>query len=382
MPIMAAGLPDSVNYLSRLSPTLVAQLLTTVRQFYYSFAILYLISIYKISKSKHAEFVDSNMIFLTPLFMFISWMCLLTITVFVDLAKVGFNPILFLRMQIDPRAFTYLRSGLGPLTYLSNVSKMLILYISTVYYFQRKTVSSILLLILSFLLNIAGGSKSSMLVMFIFFLLIRQKQKKVGKVSASKFLGVSIIFVVAILASFYFMRGSITINSFSELLDFITSYAQEAYYSARVIEDFKWDINNIWIAIRAFFLTPIPRAIFSQKNYYGFYQECWRVLYQEGSVLYQSSTYGFLSEGHMLFGWLSPFISAVFINKVSEKIYTKYYSSSSLPELFILSYLFTRMYFYTRSGYLDATNMWALLVFYLGAKFFFWVMQKYTIRRR
>ena len=382
LPIIMVGTPNSVNYLSRLSYELVAQLLTQVRLFYYIFAIFSLYSIHKISENRLLQTSMTNEIFLTSTFMFFSWVCLIVLAVVVDFAKVGFSPGQFIQMQINPREFTYLRSGLGPLTYITNVSKMLLLFISTVYFFQKKTFSALFVLLISFLVNLAGGSKSSLLIIFIFVILVRQKNQMERKLGTGKFALVIVFFSAVAFFSFYIMCDSMNIDSFSELVDFITSYAQEAFYSAKVIDDFSWIPNNIWIAIRSFFLTPIPRFLFPDKGYYGFYQECWRNVYQEGSVLYQSSTYGFLAEGHMLFGFFSPILLAFIINKVARKIYIDFCSSSSLTELFILSYLFTRMYFYTRSGYFDATNLWALITFYVGSKLFFFIMNKYMIKKK
>ena len=378
--------PESQNYLSRLPYQLVEQLLVQARLFYYIFAIVSIFSFYKIrrvSKIDSISKIEESIPQLTQSFMFISWGLLLFISFVVDLAKVGFSISQFIQMQINPRSFTYLRSGLGPLTYVVNVSKMLLLFITGIYYFQRKTFASLLGLLLAILINFSGGSKSSLLVAFIFIIIINQKRNvKRKRISLFKVAIVFAFFLCVVLLSFYFMRGSLEINSFAELIDFIASYAQEAYFSSMVINDFEWSFDNVLIALKAFFLTPIPRQIFSNKGYYGFYQECWRDIYQPGSVLYQSSTYGFLAEGHMLFGLLSPILSAIFINIIISKLYKNYFKTNSLEGIFIISYLFTRMYFYTRSGYLDATNLWALIIFYVGAKSFFYFMRCYIRKER
>lgn len=386
LPIIFTAYPDSQNYLSRLPDNLVEPLLVKVRIFYYLFAVVSLFSFTKIRKAASVETVtatEQTVPQLTQTFMLISWAALLAISVFVDLAKVGFSVTQFIQMQINPRAFTFLRSGLGPLTYVVNVAKMLLLFISAVYFIQRKSLDSVFFLIMAGLVNMAGGSKSSLLIIFIFVLIVNQKiRKKRKKVSLLKAVLLSVLFVCAALLSFYFMRGETEIRSFADLIDFIVSYAQEAFFSACVINDFQWEWNNIWIAVRSFLLTPIPRAIFAGKGFYGFYQELWRDAYQSGSVLYQSSTYGFLAEGHMLFGALSPIVSAIFINIIASKLYKEFFKSNSLEGLFIIAYLFTRMYFYTRSGYLDASNLWALIVFFVGAKLFFFVMKSYIRKKQ
>lgn len=376
MPLLVYGNGNYSNFLDRVSFEKVNNLCNVARMFYYPFV---LISIHNIMKLKKINIrIGKNVENLSNQFVVMSMVILTIICTFFDLLKVNFSITTFFRMLLDPRSFTYLREGLGPITYVVNCSKMLLLFISILYFAQNKNLFSIALLFYGCVINILGGSKSSLFVVIIFLILYLQKIKKIQINLFRLILSGCIIFIVAI-ASFTIMSGSIEIHSITDALNFVIDYAQEAYFSANVLKDFNWNISNLVIEMKSIVFTPIPRAIFSGKELYGFYQECWRNVYQVGTVIYQTSTYGFFSEGHMIFGSLFPIVSAIFINVFLDLLYRKYAKAIYSYDLFIVGYLFTRVYFYTRTGYLDAMNIWALIVFIIFSKLFFKFIGKQKI---
>ncbi len=136
-------------------------------------------------------------------------------------------------------------------------------------------------------MNIAGGSKTSLLVGLIFLILIKEKNRRVHiKKNFIKMLGVITLISIATLTSFYIMQktDSPRISTIPALISMIIEYAQEAFFSANVLQDFDWTPAYIYSKVRSFIFTPLPRAFFPGKGYYGFYQEFWRPLYQPNTV--------------------------------------------------------------------------------------------------
>ena len=153
----------------------------------------------------------------------------------------------------------------------------------------------------------------------------------------------------------------------------IIGYSQEAYYSARVINDFGWDIEYVGAVFEDIALSGIPRAVFPKKGFYGLYNEYWRPFYQPNTVQYHTSTYGFIAEAHMLFSFLGPFLYAFFFSWLFKAMYIGFYRCSKLSSLFFLTYLFNFIYFLIRTGLFMGANLWALLIMLFASKIYFLV---------
>lgn len=380
LPIVTYGKGNSINYINRLAPELVSNLTNNLRLFYYIFVLLTLYSWYKLRYNHSISKTNIETIRLRKQTAYISVFFLFLIYVVGTLIKVGFSPSTFLGLLFNPRAYTFLREGYGVINYVINVAQMMMGFIGVLFFMQNRNVSSFILLLFTAAFNVLGGSKTSLFVILIFIILYYQIVKK-KVIKLSKVVFVSIIIIVVAVVSFYIMRGSKELNNINDILNFIIDYDQECYYSARVINDFQWSRDNWIIELRSLLLTPIPRGLFDSKGLYGFYHECWRPLYQANTVVYHTSTYGFVSEAHMLFGVLAPIVCAVGFDIFFKKLYKMFYKSTDIFRLFILGYLFTRVYFYTRSGFLAASNVWALIIFIAFGKILLSFLTRWNIKK-
>ncbi len=53
----------------------------------------------------------------------------------------------------------------------------------------------------------------------------------------------------------------------------------------------------------------------------------------------------------MLFGIFSPIILAFLINEFNKKLYKEFYFIKDFSSMFILAFLYSRLYFFTRAGF-------------------------------
>lgn len=379
MPFLFYNNTDIINYVSRININDVTRFLMIFRVFYYLFCILSIISFYKIKKRIIGkEILDIK---ISNSFMLISLLVLVFLIFLGQIAAVNFNIGIFIDKMFNPRKYTYFTEGLGVFTYAVEVSKTLLLYVSILYKKQKKGFLSSCIFLVSIILNVMGGSKSSMLMVLIFYLITSQKLfMKVKLIKFRDMLRYAIIILVFVIFSFMIMSVSDAGKTVYGTINRIITYSQEAYYSTKVINDYKWDFNHIITVIEALLFSAIPRKVFSSKGYYGLYQNYWKPTYEPNSVIYQTSTYGFLAEGHMMFSFLSPFIYALLLNWLFKKLYTKYYSSTKLSSFFIVCYLFTRIYFLIRTGLFMATTLWIIVIYFVASKLFFAVGNKFNTK--
>ena len=372
--------PESINYLNRINEYDVENLLLYVRLFYYVFFFGELYCLLQLKKKK-TIYKSIEFVLQDRFFAYISAI-LIGMGLFIDLYRVSFNPLNYYYMMIDPRSFTYLREGLGAFTILSSFIRMFLVYVAILYYNQKKTLKRAIYVLLCSVYCILGGSKSSLLLVVIFIILLYQKCSK-QSVRISNYANIKIVlsFIGIVLVSFYLMSGSIELDSLFDVINFVISYSQEAYFSAMVISDFEWDIDYVILMIKSFILTPIPRAIFEDKGFYSFYNVYWHDLYQPNSPLFHTSTYGFLAEGHMIMGFFSPVLYGLFICWLLKKIYAYFYRVQGFLGVFITLYFISRIYFFTRTSFLDPTSLWTLLIYYIISLIIFKLLQKYTNKK-
>lgn len=358
------------NFTQKLSVSEITASINYFVVFFYLFSIFSIRSFYKIRntvkcKSQLSFKLNNSFIFGSILFLF-------SIILIGELTLVNFSVTnMFLKM-INPRQFTYLREGLGPITVIVNFSKSLLLFLSIVYRNQKKTSFTLIILLLAILFTFLGGSKSSLLVVLIYYVLAMQKYSiNYIKISLRKLMFYVVILLLLVLISFKLMSIDKSESTLNSTISSVIGYSQEAYYSSKVITDFEWKVDHIETVVEDLFLTPIPRKIFKSKSFYGLYKTYWQPLYQPNVVVYHTSTYGFLAEGHMLFSFLTPLIYALLFNALLLKMYKTLYTTRNILTFYFILVLSTMIYFLFRTGlFLAATNM-TLFVYYIGAKVFF-----------
>lgn len=358
------------NYISRIDNDTVTQFLLIFRIFYYLFCILSIFSFIKISNRIRTKNKLSTR--LSTQFILISSVLLIVVILFSELRITGFNISIFIDKMINPRKYTFFTEGLGPLNHLLGFAKAMLLFISFVYRKQIKNALSNLLMIVAILINVLGGSKSSLLFAFSFAVIIFQKMTETSKyIKFRNLLYLALAFFIVAVISFMLMSLSDEGKTISGALESIIGYSQEAYYSSRVIRDFSWSVEYINEVLRGLVYTPIPRAIFSSKGFYGLYNSYWRPFYQQNTVQYHTSTYGFLAEAHMLFGVIGPFLYAILFNSLFERMYIAFFKIRRLYSMFFLTYVSTWIYLLMRSGLFMPTNFWIfIIVFFAGWLFF------------
>lgn len=370
MPLILYGERDSQNYLNRLSDDYVSELLLYCRIFYYIFFVLQFFVFLNLKK-KGYRYICTDFEINPRLFIYM-YIMLLTGGILIDLYRVNFNIINYFLLMIDPRSFTYLREGLGPFTILNTFVRLVLVYISFIYFFSKKTWKRLFYLLTACFFCVLGGSKSSLIFVVIFGILLYQKySKKVLSISFYSIIKVCIFVSFALLFSFYIMSGSIQLLSLKDVINFIVSYSQEAFYSTLVINDFNYSFDHIVLLIKGFLLTPIPRTLYSEKEFYSFYNVYWHDAYQPNSPIFNTSTYGFLAEGHMLLGFLCPIVYPILIIYVLRKIYVLFLMNNDFITTFMMTYLVSRIYFFTRTNFFDPTNIWTIIVYYLFLQIIF-----------
>lgn len=379
LPFLFYGHAEVYSYVSRLSTAEVNLFLVYLRVFYYMFTILSLISFNTIRKSINVK--EKIKYKLNDSFLIITVFLLIGIVLLGELRIVNFNLSILFDKMINPRKYTYFREGLGMFTHLVSFSTLMLLYLSIIYYNQRKGLIAKIILIFSILFNVLGGSKSSLLIILIYSLVLSQKISiKIQVIKFRKLIIYAGIMFLLVTFSFMLMRTSEDRSTFMGAVNGIIGYSQEAYYSARVINDFEWEDDHLATVVEGLIFTPIPRSIFPSKGYYGLYNNHWRPLYQSNTVQYHTSTYGFLAEGHMLFSFFSPIIYAFLFNWLFKKMYVKFYRITRLSSLFFLVYVVMQIYFLMRTGLFMTTNVWILIIYYVASKLFFSLMNIFNIR--
>ena len=362
MPIVIYGTSETMNYLNSLDEYIVNDLLMYSRIFYYIFCISEIFFLKQL-RSNRISYLRVNIKANDSLVLYSSFL-LLGLGLFIDLYRVNFNLLSYIYLMIDPRSFTYLREGLGAFTILSSFIRLMLIYISFLYYYKKKTIISVIYLFLCGTYCVLGGSKSSLLFIIIFSILLHQKYIN-AKITFKKICKIAFSFTFVVLVSFYIMSGSITLLSIRDVINFVVIYSQEAFFSAMVINDFEWNIEHILLLIKGFIFTPIPRSIFTDKQFYSFYNVYWHDLYQPNSPIFHTSTYGFLAEGHMIMGIVAPFVYGLLISYFLKVLYEKYYSNVSFVGCFMCVYLISRIYFFTRTSFLDPTSIWTIIIYWI-----------------
>ncbi|MEZ8796622.1 hypothetical protein AB6D64_07330 [Vibrio cyclitrophicus] len=283
----------------------------------------------------------------------------------------GFSPSAVLDRFLSPRDYTYIKKGTGFINYLHSVFLHALLFVSCYFFITRKEMSLTLrfsIVLLPFILVFFGGGKQNYLWIIVYWSVISFKTFQL-RISFSKVIKKIITFGCIFLGLLWFSFSFVvTSNSGARvgLLSKLADYQREAYFSARVINDFHWDIEYMAIGIYDTVVAIIPRAIWLDKPLVGFYRRYWQPEYESDVVEYHTTTYGFISESYMFFGYLGPTLYAliwaiicIYIARINTK-------TTEMSSLFRCSFLLLLFYFFVRDGFSGFTFWYSVIVVVLS----------------
>jgi oligosaccharide repeat unit polymerase len=178
---------------------------------------------------------------------------------------------------------------------------------------------------------------------------------KFKRVSLRKMVSFGVICFGFLLLAFMIFYSPGEVIGFNYALQKMVGYQKEAYYTVRIIDDFRWTIKYTFEGIYDTLTPFIPRFIWEDKPFTGFYHRYWRPLYEPNTVIYQTSTAGALAEAYMMFGIFGSFIYAFIFYKLCKWVYNFFQKTRSPLGLFVVCYLQCSMYFFVRFGILSST---------------------------
>lgn len=353
-PIILFRITPDDSYFSLLSLDVITKGYMYIRVFYYTWWVLSMLFFLRLRK--HRIIVIRGMQKVAKDYLFFIWFVMFGLYFIAISAPLGFNLSLTFSRLINPRAFTYIRSGYGPINHILNAIKLIMLILSAYLVFYKKSYGSLLLAFFSLVVNILGGSKTSFVNFAIVYALISNKMDfQFKKVNLFKLAKYGVLGLILLLIAFMVFYKPGEIISLEEALEGLKGYQKEAYYTINVINDFEWDIKFLFEGILDTITPFIPRAIWGDKPYSGFYQRYWRMIYEPNTVLYHTSTFGTLAEAFMMFGYIGAFIYAIFFYIICKKVFLYYQKTNTFYGVFVSAYIQCGMYFLVRSGLFSST---------------------------
>ncbi|WP_261854099.1 hypothetical protein [Clostridium folliculivorans] len=178
---------------------------------------------------------------------------------------------------------------------------------------------------------------------------------KFRKVKLSKFVKYGILGAILLISAFMIFYKPGEVVSVNDAIEGLKGYQKEAYYTVRVINDFDWNIEYTYEGLVDTITPFVPRIIWDDKPYSGFYQRYWRDIYEPNAVLYQTSTFGALAEAHMMFGMFGAFLYAIIFYFICKKSFIFYQKINTFFGMFIVAYVQCSMYFFVRGGLFSST---------------------------
>lgn len=324
-----------------------------IRIFYYLFFALSLFSFRKIKHKWNYEYrkIDSFARD-TSLFLYVLTFIVYMISIGVP---VGFSPSGIVERLINPRSFTYIRSGYGIINHLYSASKIILLILGLNAFYKNKSFLTGFLLFISIILNILGGSKSSFIYVVLVFTYMSNKYRvKNTRINLRRIILLAVISISMLFVGFkyFYMPGQVL--SSKEAINNLVEYQKEAAYTVSVINNFKWKPQYLIEGIYDTLIPFIPRNIWPNKPYSGFYNRYFQPIYNPNAVIYHTSTFGMLSEAHMMFGIIGSFIYPILSIWLLDFIYKKQLTARTLFQSFVPIYLIISLYGYIRAGYLSS----------------------------
>lgn len=331
------------------------------RAFFYSFSFVFLMYFLSIKKKKLKRKISME---IRP-----GWVIfVLLISVVIKYLYLGtglaWNPVLVFERIIFPREFTYIKEGTGLINYLQASLTLASFFLATVNYFQKKNCFNAFLMAFAAILFFAGGAKQSLVWLAFIYIIVAAKINIHKDASTLKNLKYILLILAIIVASFSIMVVRADSRS---LLEKLTKYQEEAYNSALVLGDYSWEPEYTINGLVDTLIAPVPRKVWSGKPYVGFYKRYWQPRYEANAVIFQTSTYGFISESHMMLGAVGPFVYALLFSFLVIYCYLKILGSQRIFPLMVALYLSTFFYFLLRTGFTGfiVINIgFAIFVFY------------------
>jgi oligosaccharide repeat unit polymerase len=350
-------------YMARLEVNYFDEYIYYNRWFFYVFCILTLVYFVSSKNSLKKQRIEKQVHRSWVVFLFL----IALVAKYVYLGTgLNFNPSLILERMIFPREFTYIREGVGLELYIQAALTLLAYFMAVLLYIQKKNKINLLLMILAILLFFIGGGKQQIIWMMFNYIMLKNKQSKL--IYFSFFNNIKYILIVSFLVVFAFTIMIVRTDN-STLGEKMASYQRESYYSALVITDFEWapeySINGVVDTL----LAPVPRSLWKEKPYIGYYNRYWREVYEPKTVRYHSSTYGFIAESHMLFGSFGAIAFSFIFFFLVKYCYINYLTSTTYMGAFFPIYLTTFLYFFLRAGFTGFTFLVVIFTYIFGLLF-------------
>ena len=361
--------------MNRLSYEQFSLAFKILRYFLYTYCLVAILLLVRLSKR------DSKVMVLDPAQVNKLSIILLLLFIPVLILKlgigVGFSPAAMLDRAFNPRAYTYIRVSLGPLFHIHIGFTFVLLALESARVFtSNKSLGSIAFFLLCSFVSIIGGDKRSFVAPLIIFAIIWQKmswqQKSVFQKLRKTLLVCAILgFVILLSFALWFSPGEVSNLGYAASL--VVQYQREAYYLPLVIEVFPWSPHVLPETLLDTIISPIPRAIWANKPLFGLWNRHFRPTFEPKTVYYHTSTFGCLSEAHMLFGRFGPFIYGIVWALVSYKLYVYMISHDSLYKASVVGIMVFWTYMLARTGFLGI-NLPTLLVYFAIA----WIATRNT----
>jgi hypothetical protein len=275
----------------------------------------------------------------------------------------NFNPLVILERIIYPREFTYIKEGAGIVNYIQNSLTLLTYFMAVVLYLQKINKINLLLVVSAALLFFIGGSKQQIIWIAFIYLMLRNKQLNTVHFSFMK--NVKYLIMVGGLVVFSFSIMIVRSDN-STLIEKLINYQRESYYSALILTDFDWEPEYTINGLVDTIVAPIPRSVWKEKPYLGYYNRYWRDVYEPKTVRYHSSTYGFIAESHMLFAGFGAITFAFIFFFLVRYCYINFLTSTTYLGVFFPIYLTTFLYFFLRAGFTGFTMITVLFTYTFG----------------
>lgn len=282
----------------------------------------------------------------------------------------GMNPTEVINRFLHPREYTYIVQGTGVVNYLHVACSQVVVFIATNFLLWAKTeklTKRIILYLIALLITIGGGGKQNFIWFVFYFITIYQKglpALSIGRLfirCAVSAVIISFVFAIA----FYVVRRDGESEGMN-FLQILTSYQNEAFFSAQVLYDFSWTPEYLWVGIHDTLVAVIPRNIWEAKPLAGYYNTYWRDIYEPGTEVFHTSTYGFLSEAHMMFGILGIYIYAIIWAFLLKLITNVYACTTSSYSFYIVDVIALNIYFFIRDGFLGFTFWYVFALCAIG----------------
>jgi hypothetical protein len=234
----------------------------TLRYFLYTYCLVTILLMIRLSKHESSVMVlDPDRVRKLSLIVLLLFFPVLILKLGTG---VGFSPAAMLDRAFNPRAYTFIRAGTGPLFHIHAGFTFLLLVLASARLLINRSLGSIAFFLLCSFLTITGGDKRSFVAPLIVLAVIWQKmswQQKSVFQKLRKTLLVCVIVGFAIVLSFalWFSPGEVYDLGYAASL--VVQYQREAYYLPLVIEVFPWSPRVLPETLFDTIISPIPRVI-------------------------------------------------------------------------------------------------------------------------